>query len=602
MAWMKRTQGFRRYLMGMVLLAGLTAGCRAAEPDPNLTTVRVDTTRAIATVPDGLYAAGYDGWGDLVDASAVGFLNEVGIRYLRLPVPLEQICSEQPGGPLDLDCTEPRDMGLGFADRIRTARANGWTPLLVITIHGTVPQWLPKWVKGESNDSGGEAWTHYNVDGTRAADGLGDQLEAVAAEVGRIAGGLADQGLDGMLWETMYEMGSPMPMVEIHHAVAAQIRQADASAKLMGPASWADGDALNNFLRPYLTKYGADLLDYVSVHWYASCDRHVLGLPTVDTENPESTVITMADREPLTYIMEQAPRYGDWGRQLRGALDDPALNPGGKRIGVVFSEFDADAYSPYLINPINEDWPEYRRDTDCYLNLNYFGGTWYAATLGAMAASGVVDIAFKYNTRQYFGILNNAVSSGEYYRPPLWFAMRLLQGPGGLTPGAVLRATEVSGPTDQAVAHLETEANAPWVSAFALGGGEDLRVILVNRSFETRPVALRIEGLKAGNGAGVESWVAGRYVFSEDRVARFIGRQPGTNGEGDFEAAPDDSANFKSLERVDRLPLALGEAGASLALECPAISITVLKIQPGVKSASVICPLWLDKESGESLG
>ena len=581
MAWMKKLMLGFRCLAVLVALTWLGAGvCRAeVTPDavhaPELTRVHIDVAREIATVPDGLYAAGYDGWGDLVDPRAVGFLQDVGLRYLRIPVPLDQICGDRPGAPLHLDCTEPRDMGLGFSERIRRTQANGWTPLLVVTIHAAVPQGLPRLVKGESNDANGEAWIHYNLDGTRAAGDIGDQLDAVATEVGRIAQGLAAQGLTGMLWETMYEMGSPMPMVEIHHAVASQIRRADPSARIMGPASWADGDALEHFLRPYLAKYGPDLLDDISVHWYASCDRHVLALPAIDAAHPEATVLTMADREPLTYIMEQAPRYGDWCRQLRQALDDPALNPGGKRIGIVFSEFDADAYSPYGVNPANEDWPRYRRDADCYLNLNYFGGTWYAATLCSMAASGAIDIAFKYNTRQYFGILNNAVGSGQYYRPPLWFAMRLLQTEGGLVPGAVMRTTETSGPADRAMAHLEAGHDAPWVSAFAVGGGEDLRVILVNRSFESRPVALSIAGMDAGAGA----WSAGRTLFSEDRVAQFIGPKPGSKVEGDFESAPDDSTGFKSLEQVESLPLVAEDGRLGLSVECPAISVTVLKIR-----------------------
>ena len=195
------------------------------------------------------------------------------------------------------------------------------------------------------------------------------------------------------MWETIYEIGHTMPMPHIHFAAARGIRSSDPSARLIGPATWPGWTVEERFVKPYLTTYGPDLLDFVSVHWYADNEHGLWAAPGwKERKGP----VTMSDSLYLDYLMETAPKYAPWCRSLRALLDDPKLNPQGKRIGVAYSEFDALAASPYMANPPNSDWPVYRADADCYLNTNYFGGVWCASVLCNLAASGCIDMALKF--------------------------------------------------------------------------------------------------------------------------------------------------------------------------------------------------------------
>jgi hypothetical protein len=562
-------------LLILALASQLPCLLPAAAEEARTTNVTIDVATQAATVPEGLYGAGYNGWRDILDERAVKYLQEVGIRYLRLPASLAELCGDKPG-QLHLGYVTPPDCGVGFADRVKTVIRHGWTPILATAIHSSAAMGaVPRWFYGEDNDSNQRAWYRFNREGTPAAEGRSDQYELLSAEMQRVAAGLARQGLRGLLWETIYECGHTTPMVEIHYHVARGIRAADPTARIMGPATWPGWTVEERFVKPFLTKYGADLLDYVSVHWYATNAHALWDTPFYDVHKP--TLLTRANEGALTYLMEHTPEYGRWCASLRKLLEDPALNPKAKRIGIAFTEYDASHASPYLHSPVNPDWPDYRADADCYVNTDCFGGVWCASVLCNLAVSGSLDIALKYNTRHFYGLLHQGGPDNQYFRPPIWYAWRLLQTEGGLLPGARMAQTQVDGPMDNATEH-KMGVSGPWVEAFAVADAGAVRLILVNRSLYPQTVSLALPGLKAA--PALRS--ATRYVFSEDRVARFIGRKPNTDADGNFEGAPDDTLSARCLEPVDRLPL--GAEGGTLKLadlHCPPISLTVLRLGGG---------------------
>jgi len=555
-------------LMGMLALAS-AGGAGPARADD--TGVLVDAGKTIATVPEGIFSAGYNGWHDITHPSAVRALNDIGIRFLRIDVDLGQICGER-SGDFRWEYTVPRDVGLGFVSRVKKLIDNGWVPVLAFSTCRSMPAWF----RGEEGNVA-KTWFKYNRDGSPAADGIGDQYEEFSHLAETIATGLSERGLQGLHWETIYELGADMPLADIHYFAARGIRQADLSARVMGPATWPGWTVRERFLKPFLGKYGAELLDYVTVHWYATCTHELWDAGF----KPEETILTMADHKYLTYCMEIAPQYADWCRQLRELLDDPELNPTGKRIGIAFTEFDVNAYSPYMRTPANPDWPKYRADADCYVNTNYFGGVWCAEVLLGMAATGCVDIAMKFNTRSYYGLVENRPEGG-YMRQPIWFAWKLLQQAGGFRPGAAMLHTQVEGPRDEGVGHVKRAGNLPWVSAYALGSSDDLRIVLINRSLDAQRVDVRVQRLAQDRG----DMAARRYRFSQQRVAAFIGRRPDQKGDGHFEGYPEDSANEEALRELDSVPVTWeARTGMLAGLTCPGISVTVLVLGASAEPA-----------------
>jgi len=537
----------------MLVIAGLAVLAATAGAQP-AGLVAVDASRPIGPIGD-LYSVGYDGWGDITNAGMVAALNDVGVKYCRLVIDLSELCGDAPGD-YRWDYTRPRDAGLGFTDQVRRIIANGWTPLLAFSYHSSAAL-LPRWFHGEHSDANQRVWARYNRDGSLVTDGWGDQL-AAATDIARdVAAHLAETGLTGLHWETIYEMGHDMPLVEIHHAVAQGLREADPTCVIAGPATWPGWTVEERFVKPYLAKYGADLLDTVSVHWYASNDHDLWKLWE---GKPEGWALNMADEASLAAMLDRTRLFGDWTRSLHALITDPELNPQAKPIGIIFTEVDVNATSYYLRNPVNDAWPEYRAEADCWLNTNSFGGVWWASVLCHIASAGVAADASKFTARYYYGLAEMAPDD-RTYRYPVWFALRLLREQGGLAAGRqMLEAT--------------CEGQAA-VEAFATGGADDPRAIVINKGFEAESVSLSISGLAAGN------WQAIRYVFDSTRVARFLGRKPGVEADGLFEGAPaDDSLSAQCLEPVETLPCAEADGVHTLAdVECPPLSFTVLRFE-----------------------
>ena len=538
--------------LALISLLNLPAG--AAE----VTRVEVDGASVVAVVPAGLYGVGYNGWGDITSEQAVGHLSSVGVTHCRIDADLSLLCGETPGA-LDLDYVTPRDRGLGFAARVQKIIDNGWVPIIALsTSHA-----LPRWFHGEPTAGGGRPWVSFDLDGTPAEEGRSDQYGVLARVTHDLTLAMAQRGLSGLMWETIYEIGHTMPMADIHYHAARGIHSADPEARLMGPATWPGWTVTERFLKPLASKYGLDLLDFVSVHWYGSNEHGLWDLGY----KPGQDIITMADRAYLDCLMETTPRFADWCRELRSLLDSPQYNPAGRHIGIAYTEYDANAQSPYGRNPENPDWPRYRADADCYVNTNWFGGVWCASVLCNLAACGGVDIALKFNTRQYYGLVDNAPEDG-YFRQPVWFAWKLLQTAGGLVPGARMLETKVDGPTDSAAEHLKGR-DTPWVEAYAVHDPRGVRVVLVNRSQDEQRVELALPDWR-------HDLLYRRYLYSKERLAPFIGPRPGDKGEGRFQGAPDDSFNEQVLLPVDEIVL----SAVSTEVTCPPVSITVLRPAP----------------------
>jgi hypothetical protein len=536
-------------------LCGLVVGPAYSQ---DRTAVAVEAAQPLGPVGH-LYNVGYNGWGDITNAGMVAAFQELGIQYCRMDLNLRELCGERPGD-YRWDYATPADVGIGFTDRVRKILTHGWTPLLAFSYHASVPT-LPKWFHGENHDGNQKAWTRYNVDGSLATEGLGDQLGQATRIAQDTAAHLANLGLRGLAWETMWEMGHDMPLVEIHHAVAQGVREADPTARIVGPATWPGWTVEERFVKPYLAQYGPDLLDAVSMHWYAALDHDLWKLWAGEADD---WILTMAHEKYLAFMMSKTGSYGDWTRSLHALLQDPGLNPTGKKIGIIFTEIDVNQTSYYLRNPVNPDWPRYRADTDCWLNTNYYGGVWWASVLCHLASAGCAADAAKFNTRNYYGIQELAPPD-KAYRYPVWFAFQLLREQGGLQAGRPM------------VAAAATGGGAPLVEAFATGGPDDLRVIVINKSFSRQAADIHISGLAPGD------WKATRYRFDQSRVAQNLGRKPGEQADGVFEGAPeDDSKSAQCLEPLGTLECHEAQGAQRIAdLECPPISFTVLRFRRG---------------------
>ncbi|MBM3477487.1 MAG: hypothetical protein FJX75_29810, partial [Armatimonadetes bacterium] len=226
------------------------AGPATSQPTASVT---IDASRPLGPI-GSLYNVGYDGWGDITNAGMVSAFRDLGVTYCRMGIDLAELCGDAPGD-YRWDYVTPRDVGLGFTDRVRKIIVNGWTPLLAFTYHGGGGP-LPKWFHGESNDANRKAWVRYNRDGTLIADGWGDQLQAATDIACDVAKHSASVGLAGLHYETIYEMGHDMPLAEIHHAVAQGLREGDPTATIVGPATWPGWTVEEHFVKPYLAKYG----------------------------------------------------------------------------------------------------------------------------------------------------------------------------------------------------------------------------------------------------------------------------------------------------------------------------------------------------------
>ena len=316
------------------------------------------------------------------------------------------------------------------------------------------------------------------------------------------------------------------------------------------------------FIKPYLTKYGVDLLDVVSVHWYGTNDH---GFQKLWAKEPPDSVLTMAHKKELTFLMDHTNDFEGWTRTMATLLQDRKLNPQSKHIGIFYSEADVNAISPYQKNPINTDWPRYRAAADCWLNANYFRGVWWASTLCHITTVGAEANVFKFTIRNYYGLADES-ASGHAYRFPVWFALKLLKDQGGLAAGRRMLATSLGRESD------------PAVEAFATGGPHDLRIILINKSFGTRIMDLDIGGLRAGQ------WKATRCLFDCTRVAHFRGRKPSkeqNTADGTFDGYPNgDAVSEACLKPVDTLDCHAEESHTWLKrVTLPPISFTILAFQ-----------------------
>ena len=308
---------------------------KAASKSAETTTVNLDFSKKISAIPEGYLGVGYNGWGDITDEQAIKYFNDVGIKFVRMDIDLKKICGDSLGD-FSLDYTRDQDEGLGFSARVQKIIDNGWTPLISVNIRDT----LPKWFTGEVTDKNNNAWFRYNSDGTKSAIKNGTQYNEITDVMEKLVKALMEEGFKGLHWETIYEMGAEMPLADIHYYVARGIKNADANSVIMGPATWPGWTVEDKFVKPFLKKYGAELLDMVSLHHYSSNSIW----DKTELWDFEKTVITMADTVLLEHIMETVPLYADWSNSLKKVLKDTDLNPSGKEIGIVYTEFDANAY------------------------------------------------------------------------------------------------------------------------------------------------------------------------------------------------------------------------------------------------------------------
>jgi hypothetical protein len=537
------------------MLLGAVSGHANSSNDSaaSVTEITIEADKPIGPIGN-LYNVGYNGWRDITNPGMVKAFDDLGIKFCRVQINLKELCGEK-SGDYHWDYKLAADTGVGFTERVKQVIMNGWTPLLAFSWHNSEIT-IPKWFKGSHSDTNGDSWTHYNLDGTKVPKGCGNQINAASTIARDVASHFAQQGIKGLWWETIYEMGVENPLVEIHHAVGKGIKSADYSAKIVGPATWPGWAVQERFVRPYFQKYGTDLVDAVSVHWYASCDHGFWNL------RPGKTIMTMADKDLMTYLMAETSHYGAWTQTLHALIADKTLNRSGKRIGIIFSEVDVNADSYYQRNPKNPDWPNYRADADCWQNCNYFGGVWWASVLCHVASAGTQADVFKFNTRNFYGI-QEVVPPNRAYRYPVWFAMKLLKEAGGVSAGRqMLRATV-------------KEGGAPMVETFATGTPDDLRIIVINKSFDPQTVNITASGLAD------KTWKATQYLYDKTRVAPFIGANPADKKDGVFQGFPDDdSISEQSLHPIGNSSCESRNGNAFFpAVQCPPLSFVVLTLR-----------------------
>ena len=114
------------------------------------------------------------------------------------------------------------------------------------------------------------------------------------------------------------------------------------------------------------------------------------------------------------------------------------------------------------------------------------------------------------------------------------------------------------------------------VEAFATGDPGDLRIIVINKSFDPQTADITVSGLNPG------AWESTSYLFDKTRVAQFQGAKPGdAKHGGTFQGYPnDDSISEQSLKPLATLPCSNQNGNALLsAVKCPPLSLVVLKLK-----------------------
>lgn len=550
-----------RTFFSWILLLPLTAqvhGVTPNAPQPTVTKVKVDAAKPVGLIGN-LFNVGYDGFGELTIPAVTQGFTDLGMKYFRLPILLDELCGEKPG-EYRWDAVMARDQGLDIVARIRKIQSLGMTPLLVFGWHGFKGFHLPSWIHG---DEGTGTWMNYNLDGSKAPTGYGDQLPLATRIARDFSAYLVSSGLQGMRWETIYEMDGPR-LVDLHHAVAKGIKESDPTAWIIGPATWPGFSVEEAFVKPYLAKYGPTLLDGISIHWYANNDHSFWELKPGLMDG--STLFTMADKPLLKHLMNETPSYGTWVKSLDALLKDKSVNPSGKKFEISYTEADVNSTSYYKRNPVNKHWPQYNPETDIYHNTNYFGGVWWASVLCHVAATGTGADVAKYNGRFYYGVVD-WVPPDKAYRYPVWFAMKLLGERGGLKAGRQMLQAQAAG------------EGASALESFATGSNDDLRIIVINKTFLPQAAEIEISSLADGN------WTANTYLFDQTRVAPFIGKKPDSgDDEGTYKGYPDDSSSEPSLLPTGELQCTSLSGKMLLpTTSCPPISFTVHTLQRAPK-------------------
>ena len=503
--------------------------------------ITIDLNAKGVKVSQGIYAAGYDGWGDITNEKSLTALKEVRLKYLRIVVDLSLAAGNTAGGPVDITCKAQKDGDLNLVQRIKHAQNNGFTPIIVFSTNHALPSYFHPSQDKISN------WFQYDTDGTKATNHIGNQIDEYARIAGEVARQLMNEGLSGLIWESIYEIGygyAPFGMtpVAIHYETAKAIKGIDPASKHIGPATWT-GWAVEKFVDDYFRVYGkdgAEYLDYVSFHQYGG--NYVI--KNTDLWDGNKQVISMVLSDDHTQnglpiknltilrILSSVPKAAaDSTKALHEKLKAMSSQYGfTKKIGVAVTEYDVNNYSNYMKNPSNPNYPAYDPASDTNINTNFFGGVNTAYMIAACALS-EADMLIKFNTRQYYGIVDHDYDNGsQYYRTPLWHSLKLLQEKLGLTGDAEIMDVSVEGPIDTVSGYEQ-----PWIFSCAVRKDGKTSILVINRSDIPLNTKLNLKNIKTGT-------TFNRYIYSDKTTAAFIGnRRPnGNEYDGIFEGGIND--------------------------------------------------------------
>lgn len=492
------------------------------------------------TITGSLYSAGYDGWGDITDERSVSALKEIHLKYLRIAVDMNLAAGPATGGNVDISCVSSKDGGLTLTERIKTAQKNGFTPVLALTNYSLPSYFYP----AESKPS---YWFQYNKDGTKSSVNRGNQIDEYARIAKEITRKLKAAGVSGLLWETIYEIGygyepfyqSP---VYIHYATAKAIKEVDGSAKFIGPATFT-GWCVEKFLDDYFSEYGAEgskYLDFVSFHQYGGnyiwnktdlwkYDKQFVSM--VKSDNHVQNGFPIKNLSLLKILSSTPKEASNCVKKLKSMISQKSEYYGfTKKIGVAITEYDVNNYSNYLNNPSNDRYPQYNAASDTSINTNYFGGVTTAYLLTTCSLSGA-DLLMKFNTRSYYGIVDNdCANQNVYYRTPLWYSFKLLQEKLGLTSSSEIIPLNVTGPKD-----TDTGYSEPWIFACGVKKNGRTNILVINRGTNPSNVMITLKNMD-----GKKSFT--RFVYGENTTAQYIGnrRTTGKEYDGIFEGGMDD--------------------------------------------------------------
>lgn len=513
---------------------------KMAEKKP-LTEIAIDFNRAGVNVSPGIYAAGYDGWGDITNEKSLTALKEIRLKYLRIVVDLNLAAGRTAGGSVDITCKAQKDGDLNLVQRIIHAQNNGFTPIIVFSTNHSLPSYFHPAQDKISN------WFQYDTDGKKASNHIGNQIDEYARIAGEVARQLGNEGISGLIWESIYEIGygyAPFGMTPgaIHYETAKAIKMMDPSSKHIGPATWT-GWAVEKFVDDYFRVYGkegAEYLDYVSFHQYGG--NYVIKNTELWDGNKQLISMVLSDSHSqnglpiknlsILKILSSVPKAAaDSTKALHEKLKTMGEQYGfTKKIGVAVTEYDVNNYSNYMKNPSNLNYPEYEPASDTNINTNYFGGVNTAYMIAACALS-EADILMKFNTRQYYGIVDHDYANGgQYYRTPLWHSLKLLQEKLGLTGDAKIIDVNVDGPVDTLSGYEQ-----PWIFSCAVKKDGKTNILIINRSDIPLNAKINLKNVKTGT-------TFNRYIYSDKTTAAFIGnRRPyGNEYDGIFEGGIDD--------------------------------------------------------------